>query len=220
MRPPGTYRACMIDALGTTVRLQPPWERIDPALVDGLPAERVRAAFRREMSHYAAHAHEASDAGSLAALRGRCADLLSEGLGRRVRAEELMSSISFEAFGDAAPALTRLREAGMRIVCVSNWDYELDRVLERVGLAGCFDGVVTSATAGARKPDPAIFATALRLAGCAAAEAVHVGDEAADVDGARAAGIDALRIDRDGGGDVASLAELPGLLLPFPISEH
>jgi FMN phosphatase YigB (HAD superfamily) len=38
---------------------------------------------------------------------------------------------------------------------------------------------------------------------------VHVGDTPAeDLDGARAAGIPALLLDRDGGGDIASLAEL------------
>ncbi len=41
-----------------------------------------------------------------------------------------------------------------------------------------------------------------------AAEALHVGDSDDDVDGARAAGIDVLRIDRAGGGDIASLAEI------------
>jgi putative hydrolase of the HAD superfamily len=96
----------------------------------------------------------------------------------------------------------------MRIVCVSNWDFELGAVLERIGLAPALDGVVTSAAVGARKPDPAIFAAALAVAGCEAAAAIHVGDSDEDVEGARAAGIDVLRIDRDGGADVSSLAEM------------
>ena len=62
-------RACLIDALGTTVRLLPPWERLDPALTAGIDPERVRRAFAAEMTHYAAHAHEARDADSLAELR-------------------------------------------------------------------------------------------------------------------------------------------------------
>ena len=95
-----------------------------------------------------------------------------------------------------------------RQVCISNWDYELDLVLERIGLAEALDGIVTSAAAGARKPDPAIFATALAVAGCEAGEAIHVGDSDEDVAGARAAGIDVVRIDREGGADVSSLAEI------------
>jgi putative hydrolase of the HAD superfamily len=216
-----TLRACLIDALGTTVRLLPPWERLDPELVAGIEPERVRAAFTAEMTHYAAHAHEARDAASLAELRRVCAGILGRGLGREVSVEAMMAAISFEAFDDAAPALTALREAGLTLVCVSNWDYELDRVLERVGLAGRFDGVVVSAVAGTRKPDPAIFARALEVAGCDAAEAVHVGDSDDDAAGAEAAGIGFLRIDREGGGgDLASLAELPAKLAEFGMGQH
>lgn len=206
-------RACLIDALGTTVRLLPPWERLDPAVTDGIPPELVRAAFEAEMSHYAGHAHEAGDAASLTTLREECAAILSRGLGRRVSVEAMMSAITFEAYADAHAALAALRELGLRIVCVSNWDHELEQVLERVGLACCFDAVVVSAIVGSRKPDPAIFERALELAGCSASEAVHVGDSVDDVAGARAAGIDVLRINRGGrGGDIRSLAELPAML--------
>ena len=202
------HRACFIDALGTTVRLPPPWERVPASAVAGIEPARVRGAFEAEMSFYGAHAQEAAGADSLAGLRERCAQLLSEGLGREIDVPAMMESIAFEAYEDARPALGELRNLGLKIVCVSNWDYALDEVLGRVGLAGCFDGVITSAGAGARKPDPAIFEPALALAGCSAAEAIHVGDSDADVDGATAAGIEALRIDRGGGGDIASLAEI------------
>ena len=64
--------------------------------------------------------------------------------------------------------------------------------------------------AGARKPDPAIFAPALELARCGPEEALHVGDTPEeDVAGASAAGIRSLLIDRTGnGGDISSLAEI------------
>jgi putative hydrolase of the HAD superfamily len=83
-------------------------------------------------------------------------------------------------------------------------------VLERCGLAELLAGTVSSAEAGARKPDPAIFATALGLVGCEPAEALHVGDTPEeDLDGARAAGIRALLIDREGeDGDISSLSEI------------
>jgi putative hydrolase of the HAD superfamily len=113
------------------------------------------------------------------------------------------------------PALTALRRRGLRLICVSNWDFTLPEVLERCGLAPALDGVVTSAGSGARKPDPAIFAAALALAGCSPAEALHVGDTPGeDIDGARAAGVRSLLIDRDGGGQIASLAEIEDHLAP------
>ncbi len=205
---PRLYRACLIDALGTMVRLLPPWEQIDPEVVAGIEPDRVERAFRAEMAFYAAHAEQGRDPDSLAALRAHCAGLLASELGRPIDVATMMGAIAFDAYPDAAPALRTWRERGLRTVCVSNWDYELGDVLEEVGLASELDGVVTSAGAGARKPDPAIFAPALRIAGCEASEAFHVGDSAEDVLGARAAGIAVIRIDREGGGDVSSLAEM------------
>jgi putative hydrolase of the HAD superfamily len=214
-------RALLIDALGTTVRLAPPWEGLDPALVEGIEPGRVREAFLIEMRHYAAHAHEARDSTSLAELRRECAAILSRELSREVGVEAMMAAIRFAAYPDARPALEQLRAAGLTIVCVSNWDFELELVLAQVGLADLFDDVVVSALVGTRKPDPAIFARALELAGCTAEEAVHVGDSEEDVAGARAAGIRVLRIDRDGpGGDLSSLADLPAALADGAIGEH
>lgn len=197
-----------LDALGTLVELEPPWPRLAAAL--GRPDdEALRTAMRAEMAYYRDHAHEAVDAGSLARLRAECAALIERDLGVEVSVQTLMSAIRFRPYPDAPPALAALRDRGLRLVCVSNWDYALPEVLERCGLAELLDTVVTSAGAGARKPDPAIFATALDLADCGPDAALHVGDSVAeDIAGARAAGIRALLIDRGGGGDVASLADV------------
>ena len=56
-------------------------------------------------------------------------------------------------------------------------------------LEGLFDAVVTSAEAGAAKPDPAVFLLALARLGVPPAHAAHVGDSEADEEGARAAGL-------------------------------
>ncbi len=198
-------RAVLLDALGTLVELEPPWENLKGVR----PRLEMRAAFRAEMAFYRVHAHEAHDAESLRELRRACARLLSRELGVNVPVEAMMAAIRFRAFGDAAPALVELRELGVRLVCVSNWDYALPEVLERVGLLGLLDAVVTSASVGARKPDPRVFRAALVAAGCGAAEALCVGDSAEeDVAGARAAGLRALLIDRRGDGDVTSLADV------------
>ena len=200
-------QAVFLDALGTLVELEPPWPRLAAAL--GLSSEQVRPALLKEMAYYRDHAHEATDAVTLAELRDECAALVERELGVAVSPDTLMGSIRFQAYDDALPALERLRELGLRLVCVSNWDYALPMVLAEVGLAGSLDFAVTSAAFGARKPDPAIFRGALEVARCDASEALHVGDSPTeDIEGARAAGIRALLIDRDGGGDVASLAEI------------
>ncbi len=207
-------RAVMLDALGTLVELEPPWVHLAEAL--GVqPDERLVAAVRAEMGYYKDHSHEGRDPDSLAELRARCATVLSEALGRQIPVETMMSAIRFRAFPDAAPALAELRGLGLKLVCVSNWDASLPEVLRRCGLGDALDGVVTSAKAGVRKPDPAIFGPALELAGCAPAEALYVGDTPdEDLAAARAAGVPALLIDRTGGGDIDSLQAIRHYLDP------
>jgi putative hydrolase of the HAD superfamily len=201
-------RCVLLDALGTLVELEPPWTHLAAEL--GVEAdERLVAAVRAEMRYYRDHSDEGRDAASLAGLRARCAAILSRDLDREVTVEQMMAAIRFRAFPDAAPSLAELRAEGVRLVCVSNWDISLPDVLARCGLGDSLDGVVTSAEVGARKPDPRIFAAALQLAECVAADALHVGDTPEeDLAGARAAGIRALLIDRGGGGDIGSLAAI------------
>jgi len=102
---------------------------------------------------------------------------------------------------------------------VSNWDASLHERLEETGLAPLVDGAIASAELGHAKPDGAIFARALELAGAPAAAALHAGDSPdADVEGALAAGVRAVLVARDGAARapagvpvVSSLAELPAL---------
>ena len=201
-------KAIFLDALGTTVELEPPWVLLAAEL--GVEPDReLVGAVRAEMDYYKAHAHEGVDEASLADLRRRCAELLTSELGRPVTMEQMMASIRFRAFPDAPAALAGLRARGLTLVCVSNWDISLAEVLNRCGLGDAFDGVVSSALSGHRKPDPRIFEPALELAGCTPAEALHVGDTPdEDAEAAAAAGIRCLLIDRGGSGQIASLAEI------------
>jgi putative hydrolase of the HAD superfamily len=203
-------RAVFLDALGTLVELEPPWVSLRDRVPAEVSDERLEGALRAEMAYYRDHAQEGRDEASLADLRERCAAIVSDKLGVEITVDQLVDAIRFDAYPDAIPALRELRDRGLRLVSVSNWDYALPRVLERCGLDGLLDGAVTSAGAGARKPNPAIFGPALELAGCAPDEALHVGDMAEeDVQGARAAGIRPLLLDRDGnGGDISSLREI------------
>jgi putative hydrolase of the HAD superfamily len=199
--------AILLDALGTLLRLDPPAARLREALrrlgfeVGAHAAER---AFAAEIAYYLEHHTEGRDGSSLAGLRNRCAAVLHDALrlpelSLPAAREAMLESIRFEAYPDAPPALRALRARGLRIVVASNWDYSLREVLAGAGLAPLVDAVVTSAEAGARKPDPALFAAALRAAGSDPDGALHAGDSLAnDVEGARAAGIRAVLVDRAG----------------------
>lgn len=121
-------------------------------------------------------------------------------------------------YPDALPVLAALRAGGLRLVIVSNWDSSLPPLLERLGLAAAVDDVVVSSLVGVSKPARGIFDEAVRRAGVAHAEALHVGDSLTDdYDGARGAGLSALLLDRrgrarEGVEAIASLAELPARL--------
>ena len=125
---------------------------------------------------------------------------------------------SWKIYDDVAPALEGLAAAGVRCGIISNWDSRLPALLQGLRLHDRFNPIVFSAEAGAEKPSREIFAAALSRAGIDASEAMHVGDDAqADAEGARAAGIHGLLIDRSGRSPehpavIRSLVEIPGLI--------
>lgn len=145
-------------------------------------------------------------------------------LRRAVEEWDRRERASFRLFPDVLPALSALQRIGIRAGMVTNGAAAVQRLkLETTGLAGRFDPVVISSDAGVKKPDAAIFAQALLLAGTAAADAWYVGDNLwHDMPGARETGIRAVWIDRHGWElrpewpqpdlVLTSLAELPDAL--------
>lgn len=104
---------------------------------------------------------------------------------------------SWELFPDVIPALSSLRARNLQLAIVSNFDSRLTPICQGLQIARFFDAVVMSSQVGCAKPDPQIFAVALERIGVSPAEALHVGDsETLDVEGAEAAGLRALLIDR------------------------
>ena len=199
-------RAALLDALGTLVELERPW----PHLVAELRARGVsvgeddaKRAMLAEMAYYKRNHDDAKDFAGLKDLRRRCAGIVQAELGTALPVRDvegaMLAAIRFRPYPEVPGVLEALRARGVAIVVVSNWDVSLHDVLERTRLRALVDGVVTSAEFGAAKPDPAIFRRALALAGAAAGDALHAGDDLdADVAGARAAGIEAVLVARDG----------------------
>jgi putative hydrolase of the HAD superfamily len=222
-----------LDALGTLVALEPP----APLLAEQLRArgvdvseEQAEFAIAAEIAYYRAHLASGFDAAGLERLRDRCAHVLGEALeqaGVRVGAisprelrDSLLAALRFRPYDEVPAALRALRAAGHRLVVVSNWDVSLHEMLRDAGLRGLVDAAISSAEAGAAKPDPAIFRRALELAGEPAADALHAGDSLEyDVFGALAAGLRAALLVRGGGAPVVpagvavvgSLAEVVSL---------
>ncbi len=112
-------------------------------------------------------------------------------------AEMFLVTSHWHIFPDAYGALAGLRERGVTIGAVSNWVWNLPELLHALDLVGNFDFIAASARIGFEKPHRRIFEWALEQANAAPNEVIHVGDHIdADVEGARAAGIGAVLIDR------------------------
>ncbi len=212
----------LFDAFGTLIQLDRPAARLQAAarthLESEISHEQAAEAMRAELTHYAAHCGTARDQPTLLHLHRECAAIVLDRLG--LDADEttalavLSEAIAFRAFPDAAPALRMVGERGLATAVVSNGDCSLPGALRSAGIDVSI--VVDSATGGAAKPDPAIFELALQRLEVDAAAALHVGDvPELDGEGARAAGIDVVIVDRTpapAAGTISSLLELEPLL--------
>ncbi len=219
-----TVRAVLLDAFGTLLRMEPPPPVLTALLADAgfpLDEQRVADALALEIRHYRLRMQLGRDAEGLAALRAECAGVLVDALGPGappipLATELLVESLRFHLFDDVLPALDLLDDMGLVLGVVSNWDCALPQHLARLGVADRFEVIVASAAAGYQKPDPGIFTTALSALGMAPADALHVGDRRVeDLNGARAAGLQALLLDRSPQAEateyvITTLAQIPG----------
>lgn len=132
---------------------------------------------------------------------------------------EFTDLANYALFDDVVPALDRLREAGLRLGVVSNFEEWLERLLEQLGVRDYFEVRVISGVEGLEKPDPRIFELAMERAGVEPDESVYVGDNPEfDVDPALAVGMFPVLIDRRErfpdapGARITSLEQLPAVL--------
>lgn len=137
--------------------------------------------------------------------------------------DELFGAFSrpevWKVYAETRATLDRARRRGLRLAVISNWDHRLPEILANLELTPFFDTITVSSIEGAEKPAAAIFERTLERLGVRAAEAMHVGDSPLeDYDGAKAAGMKAVLIDRPGSfaGNgyrrIASLDEVFGLI--------
>jgi len=210
-------KAVFFDAAGTLIDAREPvaqtYARIARIFGVDAPKEAVAAGFRRAFS----------SAPPLAFGRGRSPDEL-----RRLEREwwrELVAR-SFERIGEfrnfdgfferlfayfadpaswvadpeAAPTLRRLKECGVQVGVISNFDFRLYRILQALRLSPHLDSITISSEAGYAKPDAQAFQAALAKHSLEAREAMHVGDsEEMDLRAAVRAGLAAAVIDRGAG---------------------
>jgi putative hydrolase of the HAD superfamily len=123
---------------------------------------------------------------------------------------------SWSVFPDVAATLARLEASGYRLAIASNFDRRLHAVcdglapLDRLGLR------IISSEVGHRKPSAGFFKALADQAACSPEEILMIGDDQTnDVDGARKAGLHAVRLNRRTPpvpGEIGTLSEILSLL--------
>jgi phosphoglycolate phosphatase len=99
-------------------------------------------------------------------------------------------------FPGLEPALDLMAAQGARFaVCTNKLEQLSVLLLERVGLAGRFAAICGQDTFGIPKPDPELLRQTIARAGGEVGSAVMIGDSAADVAIARAAGVPVIAVD-------------------------
>jgi putative hydrolase of the HAD superfamily len=100
-------------------------------------------------------------------------------------------------YPEVLETLNSLKERGLFLDVISNFDSRLIKILDGLGAGSLFENVFVSSRVGYAKPDAKIFLAALNRHGLKAKQALHVGDsEANDFHGANQAGLRGILIDR------------------------
>jgi HAD superfamily hydrolase (TIGR01549 family) len=211
--------AVLFDLWGTlarNVREPGPMQVLAEAL--GIDAD---PAWRRRLERGMMLAPAAGIEGALRQIEARTGLRVADDAARqRVLARWRDAERDVALFPDALPALASLRPGFRLGLCSNTQSFGLG-FLARAGVWERFDAAALSFEVGAVKPHPAIFSTLCARLGVSPDRALMVGDDpVADVAGARAAGLRAIRIDRAGargapGESIESLAELRDRIAAF-----
>ena len=217
-------RACVFDAYGTLFDVHAPAARLRDTL--GERADQLSAVWRTKQLEYT----------WLRSLMRRHVDfwqvtsealdfaLEDTGLADEVDRDALLRLyLTLDAYGDAAPALDRLRAAGLKTAILSNG--EPNMLAEATGSAGLdsrLDAVLSIEDAGVYKPDPATYQIAVERLDIAAGDICFVSTNAWDAAGASNFGFrvawlnrfarTAERLPAQPHAVIAGLDELPPLL--------
>ena len=179
----------------------------------GLPTGQQERFARLERKWFAAYERgEVSHNGQRIA---RCREFLSRDLSEQEALEIYAGYLAayrrnWRAFPDSQAALTRAMEAGLRVGVLTNGSHKMQAAKLHAGGLDLPEVVLISTVdLGSPKPQRAAYLAGCSLLGVVPAKTLMVGDSLAnDVEGARSAGLQALYLQRDGSGDIASLNEL------------
>ena len=189
-----------------------------------VPSERAERAIIAEVAHYRAKFPLVRSEEELRHLEYEATDIVLSELAladfpRDRMRQHLLDLFALTVFPDVEPALSRLRQRGLALGVVSNYNALLSSHLADLGLTEWFGVIVNSADYGKQKPYPGIFHEAIRQMAVSPDRVLYIGDDVRnDYHGAQQAGLQAVLLNRDAAPvaedvhAIHALTELPGLL--------
>jgi|GEM_PF-918475 putative hydrolase of the HAD superfamily len=124
---------------------------------------------------------------------------------------------------DAIDVISVLKQNGIAVGLVTNFDHYpyVRELLTKWELDSLLDAIVISSEVRSDKPAPEIFLHALSSLRVAPEEALHVGDDIVDVEGALDVGMQALQIDHTGAvGSKGHVVGVPVIRTLSELTEH
>jgi putative hydrolase of the HAD superfamily len=125
---------------------------------------------------------------------------------------------TWRLYPETVAVLKALKDRGVELGIISNFDSRLFAVLRGLGIEEFFETVTISSLAHAAKPSRLIYKQALDKHAVDPDDALHVGDSYdEDVQGARRAGLTGVLLARDGGPAVADVPTISSLDALYPL---
>jgi len=215
-------RLVTVDVIGTIIRFsKPPVQQyVDTAAMHGLQLEYKQlerpffkewSRMNKEFPHFGSTTNISSMTWWVTLVKGTFKDALGEKYD-----EEKVSKIASELYShyhspkpyqvldDGLFSLQKIKEMGLEIGVISNFDNRLHDIIHSTGLSKFVNFVITAEDAKSSKPEPEIFDFALERSGLKDVEpreVLHVGDDMdKDYHGARGVGWNSVLVDRWGVG--------------------
>jgi putative hydrolase of the HAD superfamily len=205
--------AVFFDAGETLLSPQPSWSELSVEVLaergHTVTLEQMREAWRHGGQHFL----NAADEGFMFSVTAEDShhfwtslylDMLDHlGVDDHEAAEVLYRTFSdpsrYALFADALPTITALKERGLKLGVISNFESWLRDLLRILEIDGLFEVVAISGDLGWEKPDPRIFKWAMEEAGVDAPVSLHVGDSPNfDAQPAHDLGMTGVLLDRHG----------------------
>lgn len=205
-----SYRAVLVDAFGTIVRISSAAHPYRSLLKEGLrDGRRPRPDDIRTIMTFDGDLAQAAELLQITVLPRRLAQI-QDALDREVQ--------SIEAFPDAHEAIHALQAEQLRVGVCSNLAAPYGAALRRI--FPTLDAYALSYEVGALKPDPVMYRSTCELLGVEIGarfgdeRIAMVGDSLrCDCYGPRAVGINGLHLDRSGAGKITDLTDFASLIL-------